>query len=56
VYVALPADVTKPLDAAGFGAYGFGDPADGITRLLCSFDTTEGDVRALVGVIEQALA
>lgn len=50
VYVVLPDAVDQALQAAGHGYYGFGDPRQGITRLLCSFDTTEEDVAAFLAV------
>ena len=55
VYVALPEAVSEALEAAGFGAYGFGDPEDGITRWLCSFDTSEDDIAALLRVVDSAI-
>jgi threonine aldolase len=55
VFVALPASVDAALQAAGHGYYGFGDPADGITRLLCSFDTEEPDVDSFLESAGRAL-
>ena len=48
VFVALPPDVDDALRAAGYGYYPFGDPAWKLSRLMCSFDTTEADVDGFV--------
>lgn len=44
VFVTLPDQVDVALRAAGHGYYPFGKPEDNLTRLMCSFDTTEEDV------------
>ena len=48
VFVQLPAHVDAALQAAGHGYYPFGDPHLGLSRLMCSFDTTAEDVRQFV--------
>ncbi len=48
VFVRLPPHIDAALKAAGHGYYGFGDPAWGVSRLMCSFDTTAADVDALL--------
>lgn len=48
VFVALPGAVDAALRARGHGYYPFGDPAWRLVRLMCSFDTTEGEVDGLV--------
>ena len=54
VFIRLPEVVDRALREAGHGYYGFGDPKDGITRLLCSFDTTKEDVDSFVHVARDA--
>jgi len=49
VFVELPAAVDDALKAREHGYYGFGDPAWGMARLMCSFDTTAEDVDAFLG-------
>jgi threonine aldolase len=48
VFVRLPDAVDRALVAAGYGYYPFGDSADGLSRLLCSFDTSPEEVDALI--------
>ncbi len=48
VFVRLPADVHAGLQARGHGYYPFGDAADGLFRLMCSFDTRPEDVDGLL--------
>jgi threonine aldolase len=50
VFARLPASIDRALREAGYGYYPFGDPADGISRLLCSFDTTAAEVDAFLSV------
>lgn len=50
VFVRLPTEIDRALEAAGYGYYPFGDPRDGISRLLCSFDTTPEEIDAFLGV------
>ena len=44
VFVRLPPAIDRAVRAAGYGYYPFGDPNDGISRLLCSFDTQAEEV------------
>jgi threonine aldolase len=53
VFVRLPPAVDTYLQARGHGYYPFGD--DGLVRLMCSFDTTETVVDALVADVRRAL-
>ncbi len=55
VFTRLPDTADAALRAVGHGYYGFGDPSDGITRLLCSFDTQASDVDDFVEVARRAL-
>ncbi len=48
VFVRLPAAVHAGLQARGHGYYPFGDAADGLFRLMCSFDTRPEDVAGLL--------
>ncbi len=48
VFVRLPEAAAAAIRAAGHGFYGFGDRAQGISRLMCSFDTTAEDVDGLL--------
>jgi threonine aldolase len=50
VFVRLPSAVDRALRAAGYGYYPFGDPGDGISRLLCSFDTQPEEVDAFLAI------
>lgn len=51
VFVRLPEAVDQALQRAGHGYYPFGDAAEGIFRMMCSFDTSEEDVDSLLGVV-----
>jgi threonine aldolase len=55
VFVVLPDAVDRALRASGHGYYGFGDPARGVTRLLCSFDPQASDVDDFLEVTRAAL-
>jgi threonine aldolase len=55
VFVRLPPEVDTTLRGRGHGYYPFGDPAWNLTRLMCSFDTTIDEVRALVADVASAL-
>jgi threonine aldolase len=55
VFVSLPPHVHETLQRNGHGYYPFGDPEWNMSRLMCSFDTTEEDVRNLLNDIEAAL-
>jgi threonine aldolase len=44
VFVRFSAATDRALTEAGYGYYGFGDPREGTSRLLCSFDTQPEDV------------
>jgi threonine aldolase len=46
VFVRLPPEADAELQRRGHGYYPFGP--DGLVRLMCSFDTTPGDVEALL--------
>ena len=48
VFAALPARVDERLRDRGHGYYPFGDRRRGLIRLMCSFDTSEADVDALL--------
>ncbi len=48
LFVRLPSAVDQALRAAGHGYYPFGEPSWGLSRLMCSFDTTEADVAGLL--------
>lgn len=52
VFVALPAEIDAGLQARGHGYYPFGDPDEGLSRLMCSFDTAPEDVDALLADID----
>jgi threonine aldolase len=54
IFVVLPAAVDAGLKAAGHGYYPFGDPALGLSRLMCSFDTAPEDVDAFLGCVSSA--
>jgi len=54
VFVALPSTVDAALAQAGHGYYGFGEPAAGIARLLCSHDTSEEDIHSFIATARQA--
>lgn len=54
VFVTLPPHVDAHLQSRGHGYYPFGEPAWNVIRLMCSFDTTEDDVRRLLGDVEAA--
>jgi threonine aldolase len=53
VFAAMPEPVAQGLHARGWHFYGFIGSA---SRLMCSWDTTEDDVRALVGDIRELSA
>jgi threonine aldolase len=55
VFVRLPPEVLNALRASGHRFYTDVGP-DGAARLMCSWDTTEDDVGALVSDIERLLA
>jgi len=55
VFVELPKQVDAHLRARGHGYYVF-DPARNLARLMCSFDTTEQEVDALVADARAAYA
>ncbi len=55
VFVSLPTDVDAVLQNAGHGYYPFGEPHWKLIRLMCSFDTSEEDVRRLLSDVESAL-
>jgi len=48
VFVRLPKQIDERLRARGHGYYPFGDRRIGLIRLMCSFDTSEADVDALL--------
>lgn len=52
VFVRLPPALDSALMQAGYGYYPFGDPANGISRLLCSFDTQPEEVDAFLAVAQ----
>ena len=54
VFVRLPAAVDRALRAAGYGYYPFGSPAEGISRLLCSFDTQPDEIDEFLCVARRA--
>ena len=54
VFVRLPAAVDRALEAAGYGYYPFGDPRDGVSRLLCSFDTTVEEIDGFLAAADRA--
>jgi threonine aldolase len=54
VFVTLPSHVDAHLQSRGHGYYPFGDPAWNVVRLMCSFDTTQGDVDGLLRNIAAA--
>lgn len=56
VFVRLPDFVDAALRAAGHGYYPFGDPDQGIARLMCGWDAREADVDALLDGVRAALA
>ncbi len=49
VFVRLPAAVDARLRARGHGYYPFGDRDQGLSRLMCSFDTRTDDVDVFLG-------
>ena len=55
VFVVLPPAVDAALRAAGHGYYGFGDPRENVTRLLCSFDTSPDDVDDFLAVVQKVV-
>ncbi len=48
IFVRLPESVDARLRASGHGYYPFGDADQGLSRLMCSFDTSPDDVDALL--------
>lgn len=56
VFVSLPPRVDASLQQRGHGYYPFGPAQWNVVRLMCSFDTTPEDVRALLADIESAMA
>ena len=55
VFVRLPEFVHAGLQARGHGYYPFGDAADGLFRLMCSFDTRPEDVDGLLADVAALL-
>jgi threonine aldolase len=55
VFVRLPAHVDAALHAKGHGYYPFGDSRWGVSRLMCSFDTTSEDVQSLLADVAAAM-
>ncbi len=55
VFVKLPDRVDQALKAKGHGYYPFGDSTQGLSRLMCSFDTTPEEVDALIADVRAAL-
>jgi len=56
VFVRLPETVHAGLQARGHGYYPFGDAADGLFRLMCSFDTRSEDVDRLLADVRELVA
>ena len=54
VFVRITEAQRRALEARGHGFYMFGDPAWNLARLMCSFDTTEGDVDGLLADAREA--
>jgi len=55
VFISLPPEVDRALQQAGHGYYPFGDAAWKLSRLMCSFNTTQDDVRSLLEDVEAAI-
>jgi len=55
VFVRLPAKVDAALKAKGHGYYPMGNKEWGLSRLMCSFDTTAEDVAGLIADVRAAL-
>ncbi len=55
VFVALPREVNQALARAGHGYYQVVSPRGQLARLMCSFDTTEEDVRRFTADLRRAL-
>lgn len=55
VFVTLPPAVDAALQARGHGYYPFGDRQWGVSRLMCSFNTTSEDVQMFLNDVEKAL-
>lgn len=56
VFVRLPDAVHAGLEARGHGYYPFGDAAERLFRLMCSFDTRSEDVDALLSDVAELTA
>lgn len=56
VFVSFPEAVDRTLQQAGYGYYPFGDADWRLSRLMCSFDTSESDVDALLADVATALS
>ena len=56
VFVRLPVPVDEALQARGHGYYPFGDSDQGLSRLMCSFDTTEDEVDGFLADVRGAQA
>lgn len=54
VFIRMPAAIDAALKSAGYGYYPFGQPTDGIYRLVCSFDTESAEVDQLLAVARSA--
>lgn len=54
VFVSLPPHIDSHLQSRGHGYYPFGEPSWNLIRLMCSFDTTEADVRRLLDDVAAA--
>lgn len=48
VFVQLPRDVDAAWQTAGYGYYPFGDAADNLSRLMCSFNTRSEDIEQML--------
>lgn len=55
VFLTLPPQVHEGLQAAGYGYYPFGDAQWNMSRLMCSFDTTEQEVDGLLKAVKATL-
>jgi threonine aldolase len=54
VFATLPPHVDAHLQSRGHGYYPFGDPAWSVVRLMCSWDTTEDDVKKFLADVAAA--
>lgn len=55
VFAALGQALHEALQSRGYQYYPFGEKSWGVYRLMCSFDTTDEDVDALLGDVAEAL-